>query len=140
MIRVAVACVAFAFPAIAEEAKAPVSDAGTAFMRLCLEDVTEARIALLKKRAPDFAASMSDEQLEAGGRSKAVRACPCFLHMIGISPAAEGATPEEKVADIVRYLGIVRAGDAASLPPALATAPRNCGERSSVLPPRWYGQ
>ncbi len=126
--------------ALAEEAKAPVSDAGTAFMQRCLADVTASRIALIKKQAPDFAASLSDDDLTAGARQKAVRACPCFLHIIGVSPVSEGDTPEEKVANIVAYLTALTTDETVTMPLVLSTVTKNCGERSSVLPPSWYGQ
>ena len=135
MIRVAAALLLLTVPASAQGGQ--VSEAGTAFMRHCLADVTEARVALLKEKAPDFAATLSEEQLVEGARQKAMRACPCFLHIIGVSPLSEGGTPEEKVASVVAWLG---AEDGMSMPPVLATVTKNCGERSSVLPPRWLGR
>ena len=140
MIRVAVLLASIASPAIAEQVKGPVSEAGTAFMQHCLADVTESRVALLKERAPDFAATMSDEQLAEGGRQKAIRACPCFLHVIGVSQMSEGETPEEKVAGVVAYLDAILAGEEAIMPPVLGTITKNCGERSSVMPVHWLGQ
>ena len=123
-----------------DAAKGPVSEAGTAFIRHCLADVTASRVALLKEKAGDFAATLSDEQLTQGGMDKARRACPCFLHVIGVSPMSEGTTPEEKVAGIVAYLDAVHAGEAAAMPPVLGTITKNCGERSSVMPVLWLGR
>lgn len=140
MIRLAALLVMVTFPAFAEDAEGPVSEAGTAFMKRCLADVTESRVALLKDRAPDFAATMSDDQLAEGGRQKAIRVCPCFLHVIGVSPMSKGDTPEEKVAGVVAYLDAIHAGEDATMSPVLGTVTKNCGERSSVMPVLWLGQ
>jgi hypothetical protein len=137
IIRSAILPVMLAAPVLAQE---PVSEAGTAFMHHCLADVTESRVMQLKEKAPDFAATMSDDQLAEGARQKAIRVCPCFLHVIGVSPVSEGATPEDKVAGIVAYLDAIHAGEEAEMPPVLSTITKNCGERSSVMPVRWLGQ
>lgn len=141
MIRAAVIAVALGMPtAVMAENDAGVSEAGTAFMRACLADITESRIAMLKKRAPEFAASLSEEELNEGAQQKAMRVCPCFLHFIGVLPSGDGDTPEEKVATIVTYLDAVREGETMPVPPVLGTIAKRCSVRSSVLPPRWFGQ
>lgn len=117
-----------------------ISEAGTAFMRHCLADVTDSRVALLREKAPDFASSLSEEDLREGGMEKARKACPCFLHVIGVSPLSEGETPEEKTAIVVRYLDSVHGDEAGAMPPVLGTITKNCGERSSVLPLLWLGR
>ena len=114
------------------------SQAGTAFVRVCLADVTASRIALLKEQAPDFAASLSEEELMAGARGKAERACPCFLHVIGTSALGGDVAPEERVSTVVTYLDSLDGDAPAPFPPVLATVTKLCGERSSVLPRRWY--
>jgi len=117
MIRLALLALFVAAPAIAEEL--PKSEAATAFMQRCLTDVSDHRIATLTRQAPDYAASLSDEDLLAGGMFKAQRACPCFLHIIAIDPDADASDPEEKVERLVSYM---------------------CGERASTLPPLWVVQ
>lgn len=141
MIRLALLFAVMAtVPAFADEEKAPESEAGTAFMQHCLADVTESRVAQLKERVPDFTATMTDEQLAEGARQKAIRVCPCFLHIIAVSPVSEGDTPEEKVANVVAYLDAIHADEKATMPLILGTVTKNCGERSSVMPVRWLGQ
>ena len=140
MIRLAAVFAILASPAFADDAKGPVSEAGTAFIQHCLADVTEWRVAQLKVKAPDFAATLNEEQLAEGARQKAFRVCPCFLHVIGVSPMSEGSTPEEKVAGVVAYLDAIHTDEEATMPPVVATLTKNCGERSSVMPMRWLGR
>lgn len=127
-------------PASAVADEAPVSEAGTAFIRHCLNDVTDSRVALLKEKAPDFAASLSEADLREGGAQKARKVCPCFLHVIGVSPQSEGDTPEEKVASIVTYLDAIHVGEKPEFPAVLGSVTKNCGERSSVMPALWIGR
>jgi len=47
------------------------SEVGTAYLERCLADVTAHRIATLKRQVPEYAASLSDEELTAGGMKKA---------------------------------------------------------------------
>lgn len=118
----------------------PESPAGTAFMERCIADIAQNRIELLQDRMPDYAASLSDEELQAGGMSKAVKACPCFLHVIGIDTQSEASEPEAKVAAVVAYLESLESGEARPMPSIVARMTRLCGERSTVLPPRWTGR
>lgn len=137
--RIVAASLALAFavlPAQAQTETAGKSEAGTAFMQRCLEDVTAHRIATLKRQVPDYAAGLSDEELTAGGMSKARRACPCFLQIIAVDPDEDGS-PEAKVARIVAYL---ETPDPAAVPLVVTRLTRMCGERSSVLPPSWIGR
>jgi hypothetical protein len=126
-------------PVLAADPPEEVSEAGTAFIRHCLADVTASRVVQLKERAAEFAATLSEEQLVQGAMNKAQRACPCFLHVIGVSAVSEGDTPEEKAAGVVAYLDAIHAGESATMPPVLGTITRNCGERSSVMPVLWLG-
>ncbi len=127
-------------PSFAADPPEEVSEAGTAFIRHCLADVTASRVGQLKKKAPDYAATLSEEELAEGGMDKARKVCPCFLHIIGVSPISEGKTPEEKAAGVVSYLDAIHAGEEATMPPVLGTITKNCGERSSVMPTLWLGQ
>lgn len=138
MIRLAAIAMMLATPALADEEVK--SEAGTAFMERCVIDITENRIAKLKRQMPDYAASLSDEDLTAGGMAKAVKACPCFLHVIGIDTQSGKATPEEKVARVVAFLDSLGADEPQPMPSIVPRMTRLCGERSSVLPRRWVLQ
>ncbi len=138
MIRLAIIALMIATPALAEtETK---SEAGTAFMERCVTDITDNRIAKLKRQVPDYAASLSDEELTAGGMAKAVSVCPCFLHMIGIDTQTEDPTPEDKVATVVAYLDSIGTHDSLPMPSIVPRMTRLCGERGSVLPRSWIMQ
>ena len=127
-----------AWPAVATEE--PKSEAGTAFLERCLKDITENRIALLKRQAPEYAAGLSDKELEAGGMRTATKTCPCFLQIIAVDPISPGATPEENVAQFVAYLTALGTEEATPMPAALPRLTRLCGVRSSVLPQSWIAR
>jgi len=132
--RLAVAIALIASPAASDEAVK--SEAGTAFMERCLADVSAHRIATLKRQAPDYAETLSEDDLVAGGMAKAQKACPCFLQIIAVDPETPGA-PEDKVTAIVAYLDDV---NARPMPQVIGRLTRMCGERSSVLPTDWIGE
>lgn len=138
MIRLVVLAAFLTAPALAEDL--PKSEAATAFMQRCLTDVSDHRIATLKRQAPDYAASLSDEDLLAGAMSKAQKACPCFLQIAAIDPDAGETDPEAKVARVVSYLDGQHSGDTLPMPPVIARLTRMCGERASILPPLWTAQ
>lgn len=127
-----------ATPALAEQA--PKSEAGTAFMQRCIADLTAHRIGTLKKQMPEYAESLSAEELNAGGMAKAQSACPCFLQVIAVDPAVASGTPETRVADFVAYLDSVDTDQPKHMPQTLMRLTRSCGERGSVLPPSWFGR
>ena len=138
MIRAAVFLAMIAAPAWAEDL--PKSEAATAFMQRCLTDVSDHRIATLKRQMPDYAASLSDEDLLAGGMAKAQKACPCFLQIAAINPDIEETDPEVRVGALVAYLDGQHAGQTSPMPPVIARLTRMCGERASILPPLWAAQ
>jgi len=131
-----VACLVLTvWPAFAAEE--PKSEAGTQFMERCLADITEHRIATLKRQAPEYAAGLSDDELQAGGQFLAQKTCPCFLQVIAVDARDAGTTPEEKVAGFVAFLHSLGTDDVAPLPASLPKLTRLCGVRSSVMPSRW---
>lgn len=132
--RAALALALIAAPALAE--KPPKSEAGTAFMEICLADVVDHRVETLKRQAPDYAATLTQKQLFAGASHKAEQACPCFLQVIAVSEDVPGTTPEERVAHIVRYFDTE---EKSAMPPVIGRLARLCGQRNSVLPPSWIG-
>ena len=138
MIRFAAVAMLLATPALAEDEVK--SEAGTAFMERCVIDITENRIAKLKRQMPDYAASLSDEDLTAGGMAKAVKACPCFLHVIGIDTQTDEPDPESKGAAVVAYLDAIGTDDPLPMPSIVPRMTRLCGERGSVLPRPWIAQ
>ena len=121
-------------------AEEPKSEAGTQFIERCLKDVSENRIANLKSRAPEYAASLSDEELLAGGMRTARKTCPCFLQIIAVDNTSSLETPEERVRDFVDYLGKIETEQAVSIPAALPKLTRLCGVSSAVLPSSWISQ
>lgn len=135
MRKLAACLVIFAWPAVAEDA--PKSQAGTQFMDRCLTDVTANRIATLKRQAPDYAATLDEEALQAGGMSSAKKACPCFLHVIAVASDTAGKTPEEKVSAFLAYLDALETERSAPMHPMVPRLTRLCGLRSTVLPQNW---
>lgn len=127
-----------AWPALATEE--PKSEAGTAFLEHCLKDITDHRIALLKRQAPEYAASLSEEDLQAGGMRTAMKTCPCFLQIIAVDPSSPSDIPEENVAHFVAYLTSLGTEEAMPMPATLPKLTRLCGVRSSVLPQSWIAQ
>ena len=127
-----------AWPVLAAEE--PKSETGTAFLERCLKDITDHRITLLKRQAPDYAAGLSDEDLQAGGKRTAMKTCPCFLQIIAVDPSSPSEDPEENVAHFVAYLTALGTENAKPIPPTLPKLTRLCGVRSSVLPQSWVAQ
>ena len=138
MIRVTMIIILLVTPALAEDS--PKSVAGTAFMEMCLTDVSAHRIATFKRQAPDFAATLGEEELRAGGIAKAQKACPCFLHIVAIDPAVPGDNAEAKVEYVVNYLKGQKDSSSQPMPPTISRLTRLCGERSSILPPGWINR
>lgn len=132
--RLAALFAMIALPAFAQGA--PRSKAGTEFIEICLADLTEHRIARLKKQAPDYAATLSPKQLFEGASRKAEQVCPCFLQVIAVAEDVEGDTPEARVAGIVKVL---RAESVTAVPPVMTRIARMCGQRGSMVPPHWFG-
>lgn len=132
------AAILIATPAAA--ADPPKSEAGTAFIDRCLADVIDHRIETLKRQAPDYAATLTPKQLFAGASAKAESVCPCFLQVIGVSDDGAGETPEERVAAFVAYLDAMMnetTSEPPPVPPVMMRLTRLCGQRASILPPRW---
>ena len=138
MKRIAVLVAALAAPAYADEA--PKSESGTAFIERCLKDVTDHRIATFTKQVPEYAATLSEENLRAPAVAKAQTTCPCFLQIIAIDPTMPDVPAEEKVDIFVTYLNALGTDDATAVPAVMRTLTRFCGVRSSVLPPSWVAQ
>ena len=138
MIRIGLLATLIAAPALADTL--PKSEAATAFIQHCLTDVSDHRIATLKRQVPEYAASLSDEDLLAGAMGKASKTCPCFLQIVAIEPTAEETDVEAKVARFVEYLDLRHQGEAAVTPPVVARLTRMCGKRASILPPLWVSE
>ena len=113
------------------------SEAGTQFMERCLKDVTDNRIATLKRQAPDYAASLTDEDPQAGGMRTAQKTCPCFLQVIAVDVSAPEKSAEEKVEHFVAYLNTIGTEDATPMPLTIPRLTRLCGVRSTILPQSW---
>jgi len=120
-----------------QAAEDPKSEAGTRFMERCLKDITDDRIATLKRQAPEYAASLSDEDLQAGGIRTAQKTCPCFLQVIAVDVSKPEQSPEEKVGQFVAYLNAIGTEDATPMPSTIPKLTRLCGVRSSILPQSW---
>ncbi len=138
MIRIALFATLIALPALAQDNQK--SEVGTAFLERCLADVSAHRIATLKRQVPEYAATLSDEELNAGAMTKAKTACPCFLQVIAVNPEITDGTPEEKVESVMDYLNSLDTDEVGAIPPMVTRLTRLCGERSSILPPSWIGQ
>ncbi len=127
-----------AWPALANDG--PKSEAGTQFLERCLKDVTDNRITTLKRQAPDYAATLSDDELQAGGMNTAQKACPCFLQVIAVDVSSPGQSAEEKVEHFVAYLNALGTEEASPMPPTIPKLTRLCGVRSSILPQSWVAR
>lgn len=134
MTRLAAVLLLLASPALADGM--PKSEVGTAFVARCLEDVIDHRIAALKRQAPDYAATLTDEELRAGASHKAEQVCPCFLQVVATAPDVPGSGPEERVARILEHL---EAETKPPMLPVIGRMARMCGQRSSTVPSHWLG-
>jgi len=135
MKRLVVLTVLAAWPVQAQEG--PKSEAGTQFLQRCLKDITDNRIATLKRQAPDYAATLSDEELQEGGMRTAKKTCPCFLQVIAVDVSVPDQSPEEKVRHFVDYLDALGTDEALPMPPTIPKLTRLCGVRSAILPQSW---